>query len=257
MKVSKLTFSQNKDGSVSIHITYALPGVDTTFESKYQVFGNGAVKIDNSLNESNYTGDIPRVGMRMQLQKKYENMTYFGRGPWENYQDRKASAFIDLYQSKVKNQYVPYVRPQENGYKTDVRWAAFSDNDHSGLLVVADNLKGLGISALHMPNEDFDTTSGISYSGNDTLETEYRMDGIPKINTSKHTIDIKEQDLVQLNIDLEQRGLGGDDSWYAKPQEKYQIKGQSKHVYGFYLIPFKKGTQEDFITWSKLYANKK
>ena len=257
MKVSKMSFNLNKDGSVSILVTYALPGVDTTFESQYQVFGNGAVKIDNTLNETNYVGDIPRVGMRMQLQKKYENMTYFGRGPWENYQDRKASAFIDLYQSKVKDQYVPYVRPQENGYKTDVRWAAFSDNDHSGLLVVADNLKGLGISALNMPNEDFDTTSGISYSGNDTLDTEYKIDGIPKINASKHTIDIKEQDLVQLNIDLEQRGLGGDDSWYAKPQEKYQIKGQAKHVYGFYLVPFKNGSNKAFITTSKLYANQK
>jgi len=255
MKVSKLTFSQNKDGSISIYVSYNLPGVDTTFESNYQIFGTGVVKIDNTLNETKYAGDIPRVGMRMQLQKKYDNMTYFGRGPWENYQDRKASAFIDLYESKVKDQYVPYVRPQENGYKTDVRWAAFSDENKTGLLVVSGVIKGLGMSALHMPNEDFDTTSGITYNGNDTLDTEYKTDGIPKINASKHTIDIKEQDVVQLNIDLEQRGLGGDDSWGARPQDQYQIKGQVKHVYSFYLIPFKKGTKEDFIAWSKLYAN--
>ena len=256
MKASALTTKQNIDGSVTIDIIYNLPGVETTFESTYHIFGNGVIKIDNLLNETSYAGDIPRVGMRMQIQKKYENMTYFGRGPWENYQDRKASAFIDLYASKVKDQYVPYIRPQENGYKTDLRWTAFSDNNNNGLLVVADDpLKGLGISALHMPNEDFDTTSGIAYSRNDSLDTEFRIDDIPKINASKHTIDIKEQDLVQLNIDLEQRGVAGDDSWYARPQKKYQISGQLKHAYSFYLIPFKNGTKEDFISSSKLYAN--
>ena len=255
MKVSKLKSQTNKDGSVTINVTYNLPGVETTFESKYQIFANGVVKIDNILNETTYAGDIPRVGMRMQLQKKYDNMTYFGRGPWENYQDRKAAAFLDLYESKVKDQYVPYVRPQENGYKTDVRWAAFSDANNSGLLVVSDNLKGLGIGALHMPNEDFDTTEGLIYNKNETLDDTYKIDGIPKINASKHINDIKEQDLVQLNIDLGQRGLGGDDSWFSKPQEQYQIKGKSNNNYNFYLIPFTKETKEDFITKSKIYAN--
>ena len=256
MKVEKMTSESNKDGSVTVAITYSLPGVETTFESVYNVFGNGVVEISNTLNESTYKGDIPRVGMRMQLPKQYENMTFFGRGPFENYQDRKTAAFLDVYESKVKDQYVPYVRPQENGYKVDVRWSAFSDNNDNGLLVVAKNQRqGLGISALHMPNEDFDTTVGIAYSGNDKLETEYRTDGIPQINASKHINDIKEQDLVQLNIDLGQRGVAGDDSWGSRPMEKYQMKGDSKHVYSFYLIPFKKGSKDDFIKASKLYPN--
>lgn len=257
MKVNNIETTKNSDGSVSVQVQYTLPGVETTFQSTYQFYASGAVKIDNVLNETDYQGDIPRVGMRMQIKKQFDNMTYFGRGPWENYQDRKASAFLDLYESKVKDQYVPYIRPQENGYKTDVRWAAFADQNHNGLLVVATNpFKGLGMSALHMPNEDFDTTEGIGYSGNDKLDMDYRIDGIPKINASKHTIDIKEQDLVQLNIDLEQRGLAGDDSWYSKPQEKYQIKGHNKHQYGFYLIPFNSQTKADFIKTSKVYANK-
>ena len=182
----------------------------------------------------------------MQLQKRYDKMTYFGRGPWGNYQDRKASAFVDLYSSKVKDQYVSYIRPQENGNKTNVRWAAFSDDNNNGVLIVAKNpLEGLGISALHMRNEDFDTTSGIYYQD------------LSKINASKHTIDIKEQDLVQLNIDLKQRGVAGDDSWYSKPQEKYQIKGQEKYNYSYFLISFDKASKERFIELSKLYANKK
>ncbi|MDD7915338.1 glycoside hydrolase family 2 TIM barrel-domain containing protein [Polaribacter ponticola] len=258
MKVAKLSSAENKDGSVSIYVTYNLPGIETTFDSHYHILGNGVVKIDNTLHETTYKADLPRLGMRLQLPKKYEIMTYFGRGPWENYTDRKASAFIDLYESKVKDQYVPYVRPQENGYKTDVRWSAFADANNNGLLVVANNqLQGLGISALHMPNEDFDTTESIAYSGNETLKQEFRTDGIPQINASKHINDIKEQDLVQLNIDLGQRGVAGDNSWGGKPQEKYLMKGQEKQSYSFYLIPFKNGSKQDFIAWSKLYANQK
>lgn len=255
-KVAKLTSAKNDDGSVSINVTYNLPGVDTTFDSEYHILGNGVIKINNTLHETNYKADLPRLGMRMQLPKAYENMTYFGRGPWENYQDRKASAFLDVYESKVRDQYVPYVRPQENGYKTDVRWSAFADANNNGLLVVAKNqFQGLGISALHMPNEDFDTTDGIAYSGNDKLEEEFRTDGIPQINASKHINDIKEQDLVQLNIDLAQRGVAGDNSWGGRPQEEYLIKGQEKQSYSFFLIPFKNGTKKDFVEWSKLYSN--
>ena len=253
-KVVKLEVSTLDNGSVFLNVVYKLPGVETTFVSKYTIYGDGVVKIDNTLNTTEYGADLPRIGMRMQLLKEYENMTFLGRGPWENYQDRNNAAFVAIYHSKVKNQYVPYIRPQENGYKTDVRWVALANTYNTGLLVVANNIKkGLGISALHMPNEDFDTTAGLSYGGNTKINKEYQIDGIPKINASKHTIDIKEQDLVQLNIDLAQRGVAGDDSWYSKPQEKYLIKGDKKHNYSFYLIPFKNSDEDALIEKSKMY----
>jgi beta-galactosidase len=253
-KVIEMTYTQLKEGSIKLNITYMLPGVETEYLSTYSIQGNGVIEIENILKETNYKGDIPRIGMRMQLPKQYSNITYFGRGPWENYQDRKASAFIDLYTSSVKDQYVPYIRPQENGYKTDVRWVALSNYENNGLLVVAkDTKKGLGFSALHMPNEDFNTTADLLYSGKDKIDDAYQIDGIPDVNGSKHTIDIKEQNLVQLNIDLEQRGIAGDDSWYSKPQEKYLIKGQEKHRYSFYLIPFENTSKEMFIELSKQY----
>jgi len=256
-EVKNVAVSTLENDSVLLQVTYNLPGVATTFVSKYTIYGNGVVKVDNTLNATNYDADIPRIGMRMQLLKEYDSMSFFGKGPWENYQDRNTAAFVDLYTSKVAKQYVPYIRPQENGYKTNVRWAAFSNAHKSGLLVVAEDLnKGLGISALHMPNEDFDTTKGLNYGSNTTIEKKYQIDGTPKINASKHTIDIKEQDLVQLNIDLAQRGVAGDDSWYSKPQEKYLIKGNTKHQYSFYLIPFKNSDEDDFIEKSKLYLTK-
>ncbi len=256
-KVISLNAVKLADGTIELKVIYDLPGVNTTFESTYIIYGNGVVKVDNILNESTYKGDIPRMGMRMQIPKQYENMTYFGRGPWENYQDRKASAFIDLYHSKVKEQYVPYVRPQENGYKTDVRWVALENNHNNGLLIVAmDSKKGLGISALHMPNEDFDTTAGLDY-GNGKVDEAYKINDIPKVNSSKHINDIKEKDLVQLNIDLDQRGVGGDDSWWAMPQKEYLMYGNEKHSYGFFMIPFEKGSVDYYLKQSKLYSSQK
>ena len=239
-KVSDINITESTNGSVLITLSYTLPSVETNFTSVYTIYGNGVIKIDNTLNTTEYKGDIPRIGMRLQLPKTYEYLSYFGRGPWENYQDRKASAFVDLYNSKVANQYVPYIRPQDNGYKTDTRWISLSDESNSGLLFVSENIKGLGFSALHMENEDFDATDGIDYKTS---------------NRSKHTIDIKEKNLVQLNIDLGQRGVGGDDSWYAKPQEQYMYKGSEKHSYSFFMIPFENGTLEKYIEFSKLYRN--
>jgi beta-galactosidase len=246
---SKVTSAETRklqNGNIELKVIYKLPGVETEFTSTYTIYGNGVISVDNVLNETAYKADIPRVGMRMQIPKQYENMTYFGRGPWENYRDRKTSAFVDLYESKVKDQYVPYIRPQENGYKTEVRWVALSDKDHNGLLIVSGNVKkGLGFSALHMPNEDFDVTAGIDY------------DDKSKTNYSKHINDIKQKDLIQLNIDLGQRGVAGDDSWWSKPQDKYLIKGEVKHTYTFYLIPFEHLNTDEMIELSKEYQNLK
>ena len=243
---------------VEIRVTYSLPGAEAAFHSTYTVDGNGVIRISNLLYKTDYKPDIPRIGMRMQMPKAYSVLTYFGRGPWENYPDRKASAFVGLYQSQVKDLYVPYIRPQENGYRTDLRWAALSDAEGSSLLIVANTPKtGLGFSALHMPNEDFDTTAGLGYAGKDKVDPAYRIEGIPDVNGSKHTIDIKEQDLVQLNIDLTQRGLGGDNSWGARPQAEYQLKGQESHAYAFYLVPFVDASPEQFVQKAKHYAHQK
>jgi beta-galactosidase len=256
-KVISLSANIIEKNLVELKVIYDLPGVETQFYSDYKINGNGIVHIENLLEKTNYKADIPRIGMRMQLPKKYNNMTYFGRGPWENYQDRNVAAFVDLYESNVKDQYYPYVRPQENGYKTAVRWVALSDDNGNGLLVVSGNHKtNLGISALHMLNEDFDTAEGLDYGDETKVALEYRIDGIPVINKNKHTTDIKEQDLVQLNIDLTQRGVAGNDSWGSRPEEKYLIKGDIEHAYSYFLIPFEKGEKELFIKTSKQFIEK-
>ncbi len=239
-------FKVSRTGSnVELKIVYALPAVATEFESIYTINPLGVVKVSNTLYPTSHKADIPRIGMRMELPRKYENMTYYGRGPWENYKDRKYSSFVDIYKTKVKDLYVPYIRPQENGNRTDVRWVALSDDDDNGLLVVADSRKGLSINASHTPNADFDVTKGLNYdrSKNRTKE----------INFSKHTTDIKPQNLTELFIDFTQRGLGGDDSWWAKPRKKNMTFGNKKHSYSFYLLPYKNKDTKWFVKTSKQF----
>ncbi|MFT4534629.1 MAG: beta-galactosidase [Saprospiraceae bacterium] len=255
-EVTEVVSNQVSANQVELKITYKLPGVESRFTSIYTINGNGVVRIENTLGTTDYKGDLPRIGMRMQLPKQYSEMTYFGRGPWENYQDRKHSAFVDLYTSTVSDQYVPYIRPSENGYKTEVRWVSLTNKYGNGLLVVAEDVsKGLGIGALHMPNEDFDATPGLYYGGSTPVPEKYQIDVIPELNKTKHTTDIKEQDLVQLNIDLIQRGVAGDDSWYSKPQKKYLINGNVEHKYSFYIIPIENTSKESLVELSKQFGN--
>ena len=155
--------------------------------------------------------------MKFQIPSEYTQLEYFGRGPWENYSDRKSSAFVSHYKSTVTEQYVPYVRPQENGHRTDVRWIVLTNNYGSGLLVVADSL--MEFNALHNPVEDFDA-------------------GIDKDKNLRHLNDINPKSMVELHIDFRQMGVGGDDSWGARPHDQYIIKPCNRgYKYGFTFIP--------------------
>lgn len=221
MQVVNLSVDQVDPNQVEISIKYFLPGVETHFTSVYTINGKGEIQIENELEPTDYRGDIPRVGMRMQIPKKFNLLNYFGRGPWENYVDRKASALLNQYSPYVSEMYVPYVRPQENGYRTDTRWLTLNDGQGASIMVIAvDKKQPFCFSALHMENEQFDTTDGLDYPG----------------NKSKHINDIKEK-LVQLNIDLGQRGVGGDNSWGAQPQKKYRMYGDKTWKYSFRMIP--------------------
>ena len=213
-----------EEGTEKLQVQYDLRSVGSKLIVTYEVGNEGMVKVSLKLTKPSVESDIPRIGFRMQMPGAFQNLTYYGRGPWENYQDRNASAFVGIYESTVKDQYIPYIRPQENGYKTDTRWFKLTDDSGEGLMIVSDQ-KNLGFSALPNPNEDFDVTQGTDYENAEDL------------NFSKHINDIKPKDLVQLNIDMEQRGVAGDNSWGAKPQQEYQIMPNEEHGFAFYMIP--------------------
>lgn len=211
--------TSQKGEAVQVEVIYKLDAVNSTWTTHYTVMGNGAIKVDNEMiNNADEKAIIPRIGMKMQMPVQYTNLEYLGRGPWENYSDRNSSTFVGRYKSTVAEQYVPYIRPQENGHRTDVRWMALSTKVGSGLAIIADSL--IEFNTLNNPVEDFDA-------------------GSDKNKNLRHTNDIKPKDLVEVHIDFKMIGVGGDDSWGARPHEEYLVKPSKEGIkYGFTMLPF-------------------
>ncbi|MDX9930639.1 MAG: glycoside hydrolase family 2 TIM barrel-domain containing protein, partial [Bacteroidales bacterium] len=125
--VTRADIKQPGIGKVVVTFRYDIPGPDSVkiagYTSTYTILGSSDVIISNSFEKiSEKIPEVPRMGMQMQVPVQFSNLKWFGRGPHENYADRKTSADVGLYESTVSDQYVPYIRPQENGYKTDTRW---------------------------------------------------------------------------------------------------------------------------------------
>jgi beta-galactosidase len=206
---------QNSNRDVIIEVTSWLPAVESRHSTVYHVFGNGDIIVSCRLTPGKMKlPDLPRFGMQMVLRGEFENMRWFGRGPQETYGDRKTGARVGFYQGTVMEQYHPYVRPQENGNKTDVRWAALTNAEGVGLLVVGDPL--LEVSAHHFLPEDFDPGHA---------------------KQQRHAVDLKRRDLVTFNVDLRQMGVGGDTSWGARPHPQYTLPA-GEYAYRFRMRPF-------------------
>jgi len=190
------TYSQINDNSAHVHINYT-------------IYGNGEIYVDFELEILNNTlPEIPRVGLSLPIASTFENFSWFGRGPQETYWDRKSGAQIDHYTGKVIEQYVPYIVPQENGNKTDVRWASFRNNAGYGLMIASE--QPLNIAAYP-----------------------YEQKNIDKL---KNAIDVSFQDLIELHIDHQQMGVGGDNSWGDHTMNKYKLL-EKNYTYSFTIKP--------------------
>ncbi len=226
--------------SVQIMVQYNLKETGNTCTIFYTIYGDGRIRVKNTLSASSIeNSDIPRFGLMLLLNKEFDNLTWFGRGPWENYTDRKASAFVDLYQSHVSEQMVPYIRPQENGNKTDVRWAVLSNNNGEGLMVLNESYDKDGFEMTAMPylTEDFDARKDFDYG--------------PVHLEQKNIVDIEPREFVRWNIDYGQRGLGGVDSWGARPLTKYTLLPNRDYEYEFVFIPVNNADTDYLIQVSK------
>ncbi|MDP3001829.1 MAG: glycoside hydrolase family 2 TIM barrel-domain containing protein [Bacteroidales bacterium] len=237
--VTKANISQPELSKVVVTFNYDIPGTDGGkiggFATSYTIFGSADVVIKNQFSKiSDNIPEIPRMGMQMQLPEEFMNLKWLGRGPHENYVDRKNSADVGLYESTVADQYVPYIRPQENGYKTDTRWLTLTDDNGTGILVSGDPL--ICFAALNNIHDDFESPGKLS---------QYRKDA-KSANT--HTIDVKPRDLVNLNIDLGQMGVGGDNSWGALIHPQYRLL-EKKYEYSFRIRPVVK--EDDIMKLAK------
>ncbi len=204
-RILKNVAIKEENKSISVIFYYRLPDVAADYVQSYTVHADGSILSDITYTTDNKDlTEIPRFGSVITLPVAFDNYEYYGRGPVENYVDRKDAAMLGIYQSKVQDQYVPYLRPQENGNKTDVRWLILTDDDGFGLKVEA--LQPMGVTALHNASEDFDP-------------------GMTK--KQMHINDIYPRNEVILSLDLFQRGLGGTNSWGQLPLDQYRYANKA------------------------------
>lgn len=218
--------------STAIKVTYRYPQADATWNITYKIYTNGIIKVDNRfVAADDQVPMIPRVGLRMQLPGVITALTYYGRGPLENYRDRRTSQFFGEYTANIKDLYEPYIRPQENNHRTDIYWCALTNKSKDGLLFVADHT--FEMNASNYPLETLDSGESIANGAPRTEKTNHR-----------HLTDPQANNLVDFFIDYRMMGVGGDNSWGATAHEPYLIRpGKDKTIeYGFTIVPFDKKT---------------
>ena len=193
--------------------TYDMPKVYATLVMTYRIFKDGTVIVNEKLvTDKSTQHGVPnffRFGMQMPMPRSFENIRYYGRGPGENYSDRKESALLGIYDQTVSEQHYPYLRPQETGTKTDIRWWEITNGSGNGLLVTAG--APFSASALHYTIESIDECYG---------------------KKQLHWQEVPQADLTNLLIDKVQMGLGCITSWGTLPLPEYMLP------YGDYEFTF-------------------
>jgi len=215
MKLISCTVSDN-----TIVAQFDMPDVKAKLVMTYTLTEEGEVIVREQLNATE-GAEVPpmfRYGMQLQMPKQYGKLTYYGRGPIENYCDRKDSQFLGVYQNEVSKEYFPYIRPQESGNHTDIRWFRVDDGQ-KGLLFYSS--APMECSALPYLMEDLD-------------------DGPYKDKKhGHHSGDLVERPLTQVHIQQMQMGLGCVNSWGAWPLEQYLLRYGSRD-FTFVIKPWKK-----------------
>ena len=200
------------DRAVEIKVTGTLPTTtESTYSTTYTVFGNGEIKVDNTLHPGAASLPyIPEVGTLLFLPARLEHLHYYGRGPEENHWDRNNGTDVGLYSGTVSGQWTPYIRPQENGNKTDVRWVALTDRDGVGLLASGEPL--LEVNASHFTPEDLSVGA-------------------------RHDYQLTPRQEIVLRLNHRQMGVGGDNSWGAHTHDEYKLFADRDYAYTYRLRP--------------------
>ena len=207
-------------GDNGVTAKFDMPDVKATLIMTYTLTAEGEVVVRQQLTADKEAkiSQLPRYGMQLQMPKQYDEVTYYGRGPVENYCDRNSSEFIGIYNNKVTDEYYPYVRPQESGNHTDVRWFRVQDKQGRGLEFYSN--APMEASALNFLTEDLD----------DGMSKDKKID--------RHSGDLVERPLTQVHIQQRQMGLGCVNSWGAWPRQEYMLPYQN-YDFTFVIKPLK------------------
>ncbi len=209
-KVNKVTAQRISEQVIEITAEATLPvGDGTELRTVYTIYGSADIVVENTIvPHGENLPNLPRFGMQMTMPKEFYKMTWLGRGPHESYSDRKTGAAVGLYSGAIQEQMHSYVRPQETGNKTEVRWVALTNKDGVGLLAIGMPL--LNVSSWSCTMQD--------------------------LERAKHTYELPVRDFITVNLDYEQMGVGGDDSWGARVHPEYTLPATT-YSYKFRLRP--------------------
>lgn len=218
MKVKGFKAEQNGTNAL-VTVDYEMPGVSAALKMIYEINYEGEIRICQDMKVDKSKEKMPhlfRFGMQVVMPGGFDRIDYYGRGPVENYSDRNFSENIGRYRQLVKDQYYPYIRPQESGTKTDIRWWKLTDIDGRGLEIRSD--VPFSASALPYLQDDLD-------------------EGTRK--HQRHSGDLKTRDLTTLSFDLKQMGLGCINSWGAWPLEPYLLP-YDDYTFNVVITPVRK-----------------
>jgi beta-galactosidase len=267
-QVTDAFVAMNGDNTATVSVTYLLPA-GNLYIVNYKIYRSGAVNVsahftstdriamETEISESTRTAtfspgmdaarkdasklNVPRIGVRFRLPAAMNTVNYFGRGPEENYWDRKAGTLVGLYQSTADKLYFPYVRPQENGHHCDTRWLSLTAGKGKGLLIVADSL--IEFNALHNSIEDFDDEeyTNIPRQWNnfspEMIADHNEAYAKNRLRRQTHINHVTPRNYVEVCVDMKQQGVAGYNSWGARPEPAYSLPANRDYKWGFTLVP--------------------
>ena len=210
--VKDISFERVSPNIINVLVLFRIDNSEQDMSIVYTIHGDGSVIIKNSFRPSI---NMIRFGMQLTIPNNFDQLTWFGRGPHETMLDRKTSGALGIYTGKVSELIHNYIKPQENGNKTDVRWAALTNEEDIGLFVSDIGGTHLNISVWPYSLED--------------------------LESADHTYDLPKREFNTLNIDYKQQGVGGDIPAMAMLHKKYKLKGNEDYSYTFRIVGYSKG----------------
>jgi len=205
-KVKKIDYKNINPQVIQIKVQFQIQNSKNPLETTYNIYGNGCIIIKNDFTPDR---NMVRFGMQTTIPRQYNKMTWYGRGPHETMLDRKTGAAIGIYSGLVEELVTPYIKPQENGNRTDIRWVALTNKEGNGLLVS-------DVGGTHL------NTSAWPYTMED-------------LESATHDYELPRREFITFNIDFKQQGVGGDIPALAALHSKYILKGNVNYSYTFLL----------------------